>query len=195
MFKITGRRNKAQSILDFVLIFGILVTFIAGLTRIWIWFNANYAKRNVDYQNTRFAAGKANDSHFSSLAYNDQVLTINDDWVFKGQTSGTVGMPPASTTIIDAIIGDGGDQGGEAACASARETATALRQQAANMDDQADTMHNFIRWGDEWYKPLFFVFMALGIDVGEYEDAIDALRAGANDTRAAADELVSGVCG
>jgi len=71
MFKKSRINNRAQSILDFILIFSVLVTFMIGLTRIWMWFNINYAKRNVDYQNGRLAAGKASVGREDTLAYKD----------------------------------------------------------------------------------------------------------------------------
>ena len=195
MFKKNNKHNKSQAILDFILAFGVLLALLMGLVRIWIWFDANYAKRNVDYQNTRLAAGTANDSHKTALAYQDQLLKIDDKWVFNGQASGTVGMPPATTTVIDVLSGEGGSDGSEAACNSAKEAATALRTQADNMDAQADSMYDFIKWGDEWWKPLFSVFMALGIKVSEYKDAIKQLRQGATDARTQATEMENGVCG
>jgi hypothetical protein len=187
-------QKRSQALLDFVLIFGILIAFMVGLARIWVWFNANFAKRNVDYQNTRLAAGTANDSHSGTVDYQDQVLTIDDDWVFRGQASGSVGMPPVSTTPIDVLTGEGGEDGSGLVCASATEAATALRQQAIIMDEQAEEMHDFIKYGDKWYKPLFFIFMALGIDVDDYNDAIDELRAAADEVRTQADTLQNGAC-
>lgn len=191
MRKITSKK-KSQALLDFILIFGALLALLVGFTRIWVWFNSNFAKRNVDYQNTRLAAGTADNTHFSGPSYSDSVLTIDDEWVFRGNASGSVGSPPSSTTVIDVLSGEGGSSG--SACTSATATATALRTQADNMDEQADEMEDFIRWGDEWYKPLFFVFMALNIDVDEYEDAIDDLRDAADTTRTSATSIQEAAC-
>ncbi|MFA5286837.1 MAG: hypothetical protein WC394_01015 [Candidatus Omnitrophota bacterium] len=82
------KSKRSQAILDFVLIFGILLVFLVGLVRIWVWFNANYAKRNADYQKTRLIAGKAYD--LTAGVYIDAPLELTDDWVFKGKPSGTV---------------------------------------------------------------------------------------------------------
>jgi len=82
------KSKVAQAILDFILIFGVLIAFLVGLTRIWIWFNANYARRNVDYQATRLIAGKP--YNLSAGIYLDRPLAIDDDWIFEGKPSGRV---------------------------------------------------------------------------------------------------------
>ena len=184
---------RSQALLDFVMIFGILVAFMVGLTRIWLWFNANFAKRNVEYQNRRLEAGTASSGW--SLNYEDSVFRIDDDWVFRGQASGSVGMPPVSTTPIDVLTGEGGEDGSTATCASATEAATALREQADIIDGQADDMYDFIRYADDWYDPLFFIYMLLGIDVDDYQEAIDELRTAANEVRTQADALQNAGCG
>jgi hypothetical protein len=81
--------KKAQAILDFVLVFGIILVFLVGLVRIWVWFNANYARRNLDYQHTRLIAGKPN--NISAGIYIDRPLDLDEDWVFEGKPSGRVG--------------------------------------------------------------------------------------------------------
>lgn len=186
--------KRSQALLDFIIIFGILLVFLTGLTRIWIWFNANYAKRNVDYQNTRLAAGTANDVHLDTLPYQDATLEINDDWVFKGKPSGTVGMPPAAITVLDIGDGTGGDNSSEIICNSARSAAAALRKQAKNMDDQADQLQKIVDVADKWWKPLWFWFKVLGIDVNDYKKAIKALRKGADDARSSADRIETTAC-
>lgn len=132
MFKKNNKHNQSQAILDFVLVFGILITFIVGLVRIWVWFNVNYAKRNVDYQNTRLAAGTADDSHVSALTYTDQLVEINDNWVFEGEANGGVGTPPGVEDVEDSV-----DDPVETACASARESAASLREQAHSLNCRA----------------------------------------------------------
>lgn len=189
------RKNKSQAILDFIIILGILMALTVGFVRIWVWFNANIAKRNVDYQNTRLSAGTADDTHLTTVAYNDDTLPINDDWVFKGAPSGTVGTPlPTSNLTITDPTTEGGVDPLDKICTNAQTTAANLRSQAADMDDQADQMEDFISLGDEWYKPLYLVFRIMDIDVDSYEDAIDDLREGADDTREQADYLEDQAC-
>ncbi len=188
--------KKAQSLLDFILIFGILVGVTVGFTRIWVWFNANIAKRNVDYQNSRLEAGTAtiDNSRSNSLVYEDKHLALNDDWIFRGKTSGTVGMPlPVSDGGITPITAGGNDPLA-AVCASAKAAATSLRSQAANMDAQAEKIEDFVDKADDWYDPLFWVFLLLGIDIDSYKSAAASLRSGANNTRTQADSLENQAC-
>ncbi|MCX5705557.1 MAG: hypothetical protein NTZ92_05845 [Candidatus Omnitrophica bacterium] len=193
MFKKNRTNNRAQSILDFILIFGILLTFIVGLTRIWVWFNANYAKRNVDYQNTRLAAGQANDSHQTALSYSDSVLTIDDDWVFKGKASGRVGTPPQAVySAIDAL-GGSGNSGTAAVCSSAQSAATALRTEADGMDGEADNLDDFLSWAGSW--ALEWLFELIGVDIDGMEDARDSLWCNACYLRAKAAEIETAACG
>jgi cytoskeletal protein RodZ len=83
-----NKREKSQAILDFVLLFGVLLVFVVGLVRIWIWFNANYARRNNNYQLERMIAGKANDT--TAGIYLEVPLELTDDWVFEGRPSGII---------------------------------------------------------------------------------------------------------
>jgi hypothetical protein len=193
ILKKNNQHNQSQALLDFVLVLGILVVFLVGLTRVWIWFNANYAKRNVDYQNTRLAAGTANDIHKDMLAYNDKVLKIDDNWVFKGQTSETVGMPPVALfSTIDAL--DGGNRDGSViVCNSARDAARALRTEANAMDGQADNLDSFLSWAGSW--ELEWLFELIGVDIDGMEDARDALYRNANVIRRKAVEIECAGCG
>ncbi|MCX5701259.1 MAG: hypothetical protein NTZ63_06950 [Candidatus Omnitrophica bacterium] len=141
MFKEKHKNIKSQALLDFIVVFGILIAFLVGLVHIWIWFNANYAKRNVDYQWTREAAGTANDSIHSSVAgiYSDKTIPIDDKWVFKGGYSGEkIPLPPGATA-------SGGSQDGidaaAQACATARASAATLRDQATNYENTAATLN------------------------------------------------------
>ena len=52
-------KKRSESIVDFLLVFIAVGMFTLGITRIWVWFNANYAGRQVDYQESRALAGKA----------------------------------------------------------------------------------------------------------------------------------------
>lgn len=192
--------KKAQSLLDFVLIFGILVGLTVGFTRIWVWFNANLAKRSVDYQNTRLAAGTAgtgsseNESRAESLVYEDKQLALNDDWIFKGKSNEGIGSPlPNSTLDVDPEI-DGGDGNLNANCASMKEAAAVMRAQAADMDAQAKQLEDFAATGDDWYKPNWLLFQIMGIDAQDLKNNAQMLRQGANQTRAEAKDMVNKAC-
>ncbi len=88
--------KKSQSIFEFAVAIIAISGLVIGIVRIWIWFNANYAKRQYSYQQTRLSAvGKTR-----PLTYNDPVATgytpleLTKDWVFKGRPSGTVSGAP-----------------------------------------------------------------------------------------------------
>ncbi len=101
--------KQAQSILAFILVFIALLGLSIGMLRIWTWFSANYAQREVIYQTSRLTAGKPNlyrdTSESSQYTYIDiggadttinpdqkfQPLNLTEDWVFRGQPSGMVG--------------------------------------------------------------------------------------------------------
>jgi len=188
-------RRKGQSILDFILIIGSVLILMVGLIRIWIYFNANIAKRSVDYQNTRLAAGTATSSHFSGVTYTDSPLGIDDNWVFKGIPSGSVGTPlPGSNATINPVTG-GGEDGTSAVCTSAQETAASMNDQADAMEEQAEQLEWIADLDGQWWNPLYWVLLLLGIDPGDYADAVEDLEQGAADTRTSAAELVASACG
>lgn len=151
------KSKKSQSILDFVLVFGILLIFLVGLVRIWVWFNANYAKRNVDYQvgnildgNVgRLRAGKPNDA--TAGVYRDKTFTLNDDWIFEGKPKPgeRVGLLPL--LVIPAEKEQDGlddSESDNSDCSNARESATNMRNQAnflilqARIIGEADCPHH-----------------------------------------------------
>ena len=96
------KRKKSQSILDFILVFAALGMLIIGITRIWVWFHANYAKRQIGYQQGRLIAGQggqysATIAKALSIAANKtcpdckyEPLDLTEEWVFQGKPSGTV---------------------------------------------------------------------------------------------------------
>ena len=140
-----NKSKRAQSILDFVLIFGILLFLLVWLTRIWIWFNANYAKRNVYYQvgdtlhegqGGRFYAGTPDDTKQNRETYTNKTFTLNDDWVFNGRVDSNerVDALPNALEIPDGP--DGGDPQASA-CANARSSAASMRSQASTLSLQA----------------------------------------------------------
>jgi len=182
--------KRSQALLDFVLVFGILLALMVGLIRIWVWFDANFAKRNVDYQNTRLTAGQA--ASGGNLNYTDLSLTIDDDWVFSGNTSQGVGMPPSAMyTAIDALGGDG-NNGASLVCTSARSSATALRTEADNMEGQAEKIRDFTDWAGSW--ALKWLFELMGIDVDGMEDAAEALENNAATIRTQANTIECAGC-
>jgi cytoskeletal protein RodZ len=88
-------RNKlktGQSTLELVLAFIAVVWLAVGITRIWTWFNVNYANRQVGYEKTRFWAGQDTTYDSSSQPFDigSQPLDLTEDWVFRGVPSGKV---------------------------------------------------------------------------------------------------------
>jgi hypothetical protein len=182
-------KKKAQSILDFILAFGALIFLAAGLVRIWVWFGANYAKRQVDFQNTRLASGQA-----SAFGYSSSHFPIDDGLIFYGTPSGSVGKAVPGYNSANPTTG-GGSDGAEAVCASARSAAAVMRQNADDMDEQADELDDFISLADDWYDPLYWVALLLGIDISDYESARDQLWEYAPKLRQQADQLEASACG
>jgi len=87
------KSRRSQSILDFAVAFIAIAGLIVGITRIWIWFNANYAKRQAAFQSNRLvAAGPARpyDTQNEPVKVGFNPLDLTDDWVFKGRPSGTI---------------------------------------------------------------------------------------------------------
>ena len=50
--------TRSQVILGFIFAFMVTVLLALGIVRIWTWFNANYAHRELAYQKSRLKAGK-----------------------------------------------------------------------------------------------------------------------------------------
>lgn len=83
--------KKSQAILGFI--FALIATFclIIGAARIWVWFNANYAKREVSYQQSRLPAAQRITPYYASGTTASESeytkpLNLTEDWVFKGDT-------------------------------------------------------------------------------------------------------------
>jgi hypothetical protein len=101
-------RRKAQSIFDYAIGFIALAALIVGIVRIWVWFNANYGRRQQAYQGSRIvAAGTKRPGHDPAEAniYTEpiqiagtealpsqkfQPLNLDSNWVFGGLASGSV---------------------------------------------------------------------------------------------------------
>lgn len=100
---ITNKNSFGQSILDFVLAFIAIAVLSVGIVRIWVWFNANFTRRQVNYQESRIVAGLPNsyetlgkDKSVDIAAKSDNLLAVykpldlTEDWVFKGKASETL---------------------------------------------------------------------------------------------------------
>lgn len=59
------KRNNSvgQSILEVMITFVLVSTFLAGIMHIWIWGNNQIVKRQIRYNQTRVAAGNATDDY------------------------------------------------------------------------------------------------------------------------------------
>ncbi len=57
ILRIKTRNSFGQSIIDFALAFIAIAVLSVGIARIWIWFSANFARRQVNYQQSRIVAG------------------------------------------------------------------------------------------------------------------------------------------
>lgn len=101
-------KKKSQSILDFIFAFIAILVLTIGLVRIWMWFHANYASRQVAFQESRLSAGIAGiHSTYERFGYKPvdigsseecpdcvyKPLDLTEEWVFRGQPSGTVTAP------------------------------------------------------------------------------------------------------
>jgi len=85
--------KKSQSILDFAIAFIAIAGLIVGITRVWIWFNANYAKRQSAFQASRLdAAGpkRPYETEKTPVKIGYKPLDLTENWVFRGSPSGTV---------------------------------------------------------------------------------------------------------
>lgn len=179
-------RRKSQSVLDFVLAFGALILLILGIARIWIWFNANYAKRTVDYYKERIAAGTPH-SVYDQPRYKDKPLPLTEDWVFKGIPSGTVEPLPPGSEPPGIIPNPNTDDTAYkcakcAACNSYTEAMAALRREAGVMRKQAEKLDDFVKNADDWYDPLYWVYKMIGIDIEAYKQASKDLKNAARET-------------
>ncbi|MFH0791213.1 MAG: hypothetical protein V2A64_06230 [Candidatus Omnitrophota bacterium] len=103
ILRIKTRNSFGQSIIDFALAFIAIAVLSVGIARIWIWFSANFARRQVNYQQSRIVAGVP--KNYESLGHGKSVdiaakednivavykpLDLTEDWVFKGKPSETI---------------------------------------------------------------------------------------------------------
>lgn len=57
------RKIKGQSTLETALVFVLIVLFLGGITKIWLWANNQIVERQVRYNNSRVAAGTSADNY------------------------------------------------------------------------------------------------------------------------------------
>jgi len=126
------RPRRAQSIVDFAVAFIAVAVLIVGIVRIWIWFNANYAKRQVSFQKSRLIAAGPERPYAASQAPVNigrtsdcpdcvyKPLDLTEEWVFKGHASGTVrGTAGGEDPIMPGVLCDSQCKGeciGEPGC-------------------------------------------------------------------------------
>jgi len=96
--------RKSQSIVDFAIAFIAIAGLLVGIARTWIWFNANYARRQAAFQTSRLiSAGRERPYDTQPKPVNIGAkpgctgegclytpLNLTEDWVFRGTPSGTV---------------------------------------------------------------------------------------------------------
>lgn len=191
------RKKRAESLLEFIMAFTALLILAVGLTRIWVWFNANYAKLNVDYQNTRLSSGQGS----APGAFNPQPLQLTTDWVFRGQPSGSVGAFTGGTSTSTATT-SGGSSGADTICTNATTAAETMHTQADEMRDQADQLDDFVsyvdydRWWKVWeYALRLLVEQVMDIDIGDIEEGRDDLYTAADEIDVSADAIEDAACG
>jgi prefoldin subunit 5 len=101
--------RRSQSIFDFAIALIAISGLIVGIVRIWIWFNANYAKRQLAYQTGRlYAAGRPRPSSYTApikIGANEtcpdcayQPLNLTEEWVFRGLYNETISGVPVDNT-------------------------------------------------------------------------------------------------
>lgn len=111
-------KKKSQSILDFILAFVAVAALSIGIVRIWIWFNANYAKRQVAFQNSRLIAAIPRE-HYDQpidIGANETCpdctyspMDLDDEWVFSATARDTVtgaqgSLPPGFSPDLLCIV-------------------------------------------------------------------------------------------
>jgi hypothetical protein len=143
------RFKKAQSILDYAIVFIAVAGLLLGIVRIWIWFNANYAKRQYSFQESRKTAALLSDTAKAkpysdtdnSLAPVDigyQPLDLTEDWVFKGSASGTVTGAPVGDASTGAATANCAENDSQCIClAEINPALKSYEEQAVAIDQQA----------------------------------------------------------
>lgn len=122
------QRKESQSTLDFIFVFIAALLLALGITRIWVWFNANYAHRQTSYQISRILAGKPGTYTGHPYPVVDvgrtaecpdciyEPLDLSEEWLFKGKTqqkvpwvaAGTAPTVPSATVCKEECLGQPG---------------------------------------------------------------------------------------
>ena len=78
---------KGQVLIEFVLMFVAVALFLLGATRLWIFFNANFANRQPSYQDSRTKAGTPDKNNYDLVwpppEYEE--LELTEEWILKGE--------------------------------------------------------------------------------------------------------------
>lgn len=56
-------KNKGQSSLESAIVFVLVVLFLGGITKIWLWANRQIVERQIRYNNSRVIAGTSKDDY------------------------------------------------------------------------------------------------------------------------------------
>jgi|GEM_PF-2678460 len=98
-------KKNSQVLLDFILGIIILGILVIGITRIWTWFNVQYAHRSAVYQWSRSLAGNVTIYNPTNATYVDinatsqcpgcrfHPIELTKEWVFRGIYSGDIISP------------------------------------------------------------------------------------------------------
>ena len=77
-------KHKSQVVIEFILMFVALAMLILGTTRIWVFFNADFANRQAPYEQTRKVAANPEGSPGEWLPQGFSAIYLTEDWVLKG---------------------------------------------------------------------------------------------------------------
>ncbi len=58
-----NRKIKAQSTLETVVVFIVIILFLGGIIKMWLWSNNQIVERQLRYNATRVAAGQSSDTY------------------------------------------------------------------------------------------------------------------------------------
>lgn len=75
--------KKAQTTLEFVLFFIIMVALLVGLLGLWKWSSDNIVRRQVGYNTTRPQAGQIIAGQDAPGTYEAQPMSEKDIYLFK----------------------------------------------------------------------------------------------------------------
>ncbi len=193
--------SRAQSILGYILVFISIALLALYITRVWVWFNANYALRQTKYEDTRLSAGQSYDAPYTPKDIGSTPLPLTDEWIFNAEPSGIVKLPHGGTPPGECIPCD---QGGEMprceTCGERDEVAICLQRAeylevaAGNLEAQAawleEKARDMRRRADECSKPWEICWWgSWGKTAEQLREAANQLDLAAADLRAQAQKL------